>query len=129
MKYSQFFILLILLFLLPVIQAQETTVPTFECIGIYWSPRGGSADKDVLVKFRKTGTKEWKNGLNLKYNPIDPGYDGGDYRGSIVNLTPGTEYEIRLHLEGTDQKITYTEKTWPEEFPEEKTYYRFANKP
>ena len=112
-----------LMFLLPVIQAQETTVPTFECIGIYWSPEGGSVDKDVLVKFRKAGTTEWHHGLNMKYNPIDPDYDGGDYRGSIVNLTPGTKYEIRLQLEGTDREITYIEKTWPEEFPVKKTYH------
>ncbi len=104
-------------------QQTETTVSTFECISLYWSPEGGSYDKDVLVTFREKGASEWKTGLNMKYNPQNSDYDGGDYRGSIVNLTPDTEYEIELALEGTSTKVTYTEKTWPENFPVGRTIY------
>ncbi len=105
-----------------------TTVPTFECISVYWSPDGGDYNKDVLVRYREVGSSTWKDGLNIKYNPLSAKIDptnqkGGDYRGSIVNLTPDTEYEIELTLEGTNTTITYTEKTWSENFPIGKTIY------
>ena len=123
-KKTKYFVLLLILSLLQInLVAQLTTIPTFECISIYWSPEGGGADKDVLVKFRETGTTEWHNGLNMKYNPQNPTYDGGDYRGSLVNLKPDTEYEIELTLEGTNTQTTYIEKTWPENFPIGKTIY------
>jgi len=104
-------------------KAQVTTIPTFECIGIYWSPEGGSVDKDVLVNFREAGTSQWQMGLNMKYNPQNSSYDGGDYRGSIVKLKPDTKYEIQLTLKGTSNTITYNEKTWTENFPIGKTIY------
>jgi hypothetical protein len=30
-------------------------VPTFYCLGVYWSPEGGEGEKRVLVKFRGVG--------------------------------------------------------------------------
>src|SRR5262249_34372709 len=68
-------------------------VPTFHCLGLYWSPPGGAADREVLVRYRRQGASQWKDGLSLRYNPI-PGTDEDrtDYRGSVVSLTPGTTY-------------------------------------
>ena len=33
-------------------------VATFHCLGLYWSPPGGSADKEVLVRYRPQGTAQ-----------------------------------------------------------------------
>jgi len=98
------------------------TVSTFNCISLYWSMEGGSADQKVLVKYRQEGDANWDEGLSMKYNPIDEtSNDIADYRGSIVNLSPNTVYEIELFLEGTSLKDTVKAKTWSEVFPIGKT--------
>jgi len=93
-------------------------IPTFHCLGLYWSPPGGSPDKAVLVRYRRQGGSAWKEALPMRYNPI-PGTDEdlADYRGSIVHLTPGTRYEVQLTLGGTSTSTTLTAATWREEFP------------
>jgi len=93
-------------------------IPTFHCIGVYWSPPEGAADRDVLVKYRPYGASEWANALPMRYNPISTTTeDKADYRGSIVNLTPNTEYEIHLTLKGTSQTSIFVARTWSEDFP------------
>src|SRR6185503_17041272 len=74
-------------------------VPTFHCLGLYWSPPGGAADKTVSVRYRKQGAPDWKDALPLRYNPIpNTEEDLADYRGSIVELSPATTYEVQLTL-------------------------------
>ncbi len=93
-------------------------IPTFHCLGLYWSPPGGSADKDVLVRYRRQGASEWKEALPMRYNPIpDTDEDLTDYRGSIVHLQPATTYEIELTLAGTSTTASLTATTWSEDFP------------
>ena len=93
-------------------------IPTFHCLGIYWSPPGGAADKAAQVRYRREGATEWKEGLPMRYNPIPKtDQDLADYRGSIVNLTPGATYEIALTLPGTATRATLTSTTWSETFP------------
>ena len=98
--------------------AAPIAIPTFHCIGLYWSPTGGTREKAVQVRYRRQGEPSWKDALPMRYNPI-PGTDEdlADYRGSIVHLTPGTTYEIQLTLAGTDKAATLTAKTWNETFP------------
>lgn len=93
-------------------------IPTFHCLGLYWSPVGGAADKLVEVRYRAVGSEAWSEGLPMRYNPI-PGTDEdlADYRGSIVHLTPNTSYEVQLTLTGTPTTATLTAKTWSETFP------------
>ena len=93
-------------------------IPTFHCLGLYWSPAGGCREKEVQVRYRTQGTAEWNEGLPMRYNPI-PGTDEdlADYRGSIVHLTPDTTYEIQLTLAGTSTSATIRAKTWNEVFP------------
>ncbi len=93
-------------------------VPTFHCLGIYWSPPGGVQGKDVQVGYRRQGAAQWNDALPLRYNPI-PGtdLDLADYRGSIVHLAPATTYEVRLTLTGTPTTASLTAATWSEEFP------------
>ena len=102
------------------------TVSTFNCISVYWTPSGGEPGKNVQVEYRVSGATEWKDALPMKYNPIDgcgnnPAtglrYDKADYRGSIVNLTPETRYDIRVTLEGTSTTATTQATTWSENFP------------
>ncbi len=93
-------------------------IPTFHCLGLYWSPEGGTAEREVLVRYRPQGTDAWSAGLPMRYNPI-PGTDEdlADYRGSIVHLEPATTYEIELTLAGTPRSTTLSATTWSEDFP------------
>ncbi|MFH1377377.1 MAG: right-handed parallel beta-helix repeat-containing protein [Planctomycetota bacterium] len=98
-------------------KAVPLAVPTFHCIGFYWSPDGGAADKRVLIQYRKAGAAKWLDGLPLIYRPIPAPECKGDYRGSLVNLIPGAEYEIILTLDGTDERAVFKATTWSETFP------------
>lgn len=108
-----------------VIQASAQTnstgpfaIPTFHCLGLYWSPAQGSKEKEVLIRFRPQGAADWHKGLPMRYNPIpDTDLDWTDYRGSIVNLKPNTTYEIELTLAGTATKTNLIATTWSEVFP------------
>ena len=92
-------------------------LPTFHCLSLYWSPPGGAADKQVLVRYRQPSDPSWKQGLPMRYNPIpDTDEDLADYRGSIVHLTPATTYEVELTLEGTATSARLTAQTWSENF-------------
>ena len=69
-------------------QGNIHVVTTYECAGIYWHT---PEDSICRVKYSISGKKQWKESLELVYDIRD-----GEYRGSIVNLTPGTEYDIEL---------------------------------
>ncbi len=98
--------------------ASGFAIPTFHCLGLYWSPPGGAADKAVSVRYRKAGASAWKDGLSLRYNPIpNTEEDLADYRGSLVDLQAATSYEVQLTLAGTATTTTLTAATWGEEFP------------
>ena len=93
-------------------------IPTFHCMGLYWSPPGGAPGKDVQVRYRKQGTAAWKTGLPMRYNPIpETDEDLADYRGSIVYLQPATTYEVQFTLAGTATTASLTAATWSEQFP------------
>ena len=93
-------------------------IPTFHCLGLYWSPPGGAAGKEVLVRYRPQDASEWKEALPMRYNPIpETDEDLADYRGSIVHLSPGTTYEVQLTLAGTSTTASLAAATWREDFP------------
>lgn len=96
-------------------------VPTFHCISIYWSPPHGGEERQTLVRYRRSGEKQWHAGLPLRYHPIDTPECKADYRGSLVNLTPGTTYDIELTLEQTDQRTECQATTWTENFAVQST--------
>ncbi len=93
------------------------SVSTFHCVSLYWSPEKGEVGKQVLVKFREAGQNAWRDGLPMRYNPVKTPECKGDYRGSIVNLTPGAACEIALTLDGTDIRTSLKAATWSEKFP------------
>lgn len=92
-----------------------TAVPTFESIGLYWAPEGGSERVTAKVHYREVGQDEWREGHPLWYAPAEADRPA-EYRGSIVLLKPGTTYEVKLTLE-TGFSETQRVTTWSEEFP------------
>ena len=106
-------------------------VPTFNCIGLCWKPTGALASNVCKVQYRKQGTTAWKDALDLWYDdrpesafttddPVFKSiYQGwiNSYRGSIVNLTSATAYEVHLQLQTTLKDTTVTVTTWSEIFP------------
>lgn len=99
-------------------------VATFECIGITWSGSGGNAATTCNVKYRVAGSGlAWKDGYPLWFDSRAAGSGttaarpANEYRGSLVNLTPGTAYEIELSLQGGSATNTFTCTTWSERFP------------
>lgn len=91
---------------------------TFECLGLSWSPAGASAERTCSVQYRLTGATSWKQALPLWFDEHDE-----EYRGSIVHLTSGADYEVQLALAESDVSHTLTATTWPEEFPIGRTVY------
>lgn len=87
-------------------------VPTFECVGLYWSPGSGADGVECTAHYRAKGDREWREALPLWFDARNR-----EYRGSIVHLQPGTEYEIRLALKGTQTAETLVTRTWREQFP------------
>jgi hypothetical protein len=102
--------------------SRASAIPTFHCLGLYWSPPGGSEDREVRVRYRPRGDSGWKPGLAMRYNPIpETDQDLADYRGSLVNLAPATTYEVELTLADADADTAtttmLTATTWSEDFP------------
>jgi hypothetical protein len=93
-------------------------IPTFHCLGLYWSPAEGPADETCQISYRIAGQRNWHKALPLWFDEHDQ-----QYRGSIVNLRPGTTYEIQLSLGGTNTSRTFTAATWPSDFPVARTVY------
>jgi hypothetical protein len=91
-------------------------VPTFNCLGIYWSPNGGGSEKTCEVRYRPARSRQWKEALPLWFDARN-----GEYRGSIVNLIPDTSYEVTLRLSGGSRVVTA--RTWSESFPVGRTVH------
>jgi hypothetical protein len=72
-------------------------VATYECLGVYWArPVAGP----VTVQFRREGATGWQAAQDLVYDARD-----GEYRGSIVGLTPDTNYEVKLSAGGMENVL------------------------
>jgi len=104
-------------FFVPSGEADLSAVSTFHCIGIYWSPLDGRSDNVCQVHYRALGSTDWKEALPLWYDDRGIGGYPAGYRGSIVNLDPGTAYEIRLELLSTGTEQELIAETWTEDFP------------
>lgn len=67
-------------------------VPTFHCAGLYFNP---PAAGPVQVRFVEKGGAVWRDGLDLWYDNRGR-FSDEKARGSIVNLSPGTEYVVQF---------------------------------
>lgn len=97
-------------------KSEVSLVSSFHCMSTYWSPAQGSPEREVSVKFREAGQQQWREGHPLRYHPIEAPECRADYRGSLVNLTPATTYDIVLTLDGTDLQAESSGTTWSEDF-------------
>ena len=86
-------------------------VATYECAGIYFKTADSGPCK---IRYKATEAKNWNNGLDLVYDSRD-----GEYRGSIINLKPGTEYEVELETSSVKSRLQI--KTKSDIFPVGKT--------
>jgi len=102
----------------PAASGSPRAVPTFESIGIYWKAGPGAPGGNCAVRYRAKGTEVWREALPLWYDKRN-----GEYRGSILNLKPGTDYEIGLRPVWHKAWIPIRAKTWSESFQIERTVY------
>lgn len=89
-------------------------VPTFESAGLYWKADSGGTDVPCTLRYRPAGDTEWREGFPLWFAPRDHEW-GGEYRGSMVHLHPGRQYEVQVRA--GDETAQATFNTWSEEFP------------
>src|SRR5436190_239905 len=68
-----------------------SATPTYESAGIYWTNPGGTAGCEI--RFRKSTEASWRQGLALWYDARN-----AQCRGSLVQLDPGTDYQVELNL-------------------------------
>src|SRR4030067_1540652 len=121
-------VIILLLFLLSNIvsvaqAAAPSAIVTFNSIGIYWSPDGGSSSNICSVRYRQSGSPTWKDGYPLWYDART-----SDYRGSLIYLPANTTYDIQLTL-NSSTSATFAATTWDENFPVDpnKIHYLSAN--
>ena len=87
-------------------------IATFESLGLYWTPPSNPGSAGCNVKYRKAGESAWKNGLAMWYDSRN-----SECRGSIVYLTPGTDYQVQFSLPGQQPSAQLAARTWSESFP------------
>ena len=88
-------------------------VPTYECAGIYWqTPENGMCK----IRYKEAGKGSWKEGAELVYDSRD-----GEYRGSIINLVPDTDYQVEVS--NGSAKAIATFRTRNDVFPVGKVTY------
>lgn len=122
-----FSFLTIILFLSTNTIAQDYTIPgevttpypTIINLAVEWNIQGDDNQNGIVtVQFREKGKLKWNQGMPLRRIPAGenksalslprevPGYDGfkwaNKHSGSIFDLRPNTEYEIKLKLKDPD---------------------------
>ncbi len=113
MPLMKCFVAVIALVALPTDAAEIRVVPTFECAGLYWKAPSGATDVKCDVRYRELSAAEWRTGFPLWFDGREHEW-GGEYRGSIVHLKPGTSYEVELRAGSETSRTTF--ETWPEKF-------------
>src|SRR3954467_1973510 len=103
-------ILLALLMSCAALAAEPRAIATFESIGIYWTPPSDPGAAGCATQFRKSGDSAWREALPLWFDARNR-----ECRGSLVQLEPGTKYEIQVG--GTH----FNAATWSERFPVART--------
>lgn len=86
-------------------------VSTYECAGIYWETQ---EDGTCTIRYKESQSNTWRNGLDLVYDDRQ-----NEYRGSIINLIPGKEYNVELSNNTASTQLKL--KTRNDVFPVGKT--------
>ncbi|GAA3412369.1 hypothetical protein GCM10020370_64250 [Paenibacillus hodogayensis] len=95
-----------------------TYVSTFESIGLYWNPNvPNQGTMSAAVQYRIAGSQgAWQDAMDLWYDERTTGGRAAEFRGSIVGLIPGTDYEVKLTLTN-GENASIIAKTMSEHFP------------
>jgi hypothetical protein len=114
-KISKVIVLALSICLIPLIAwaVEPEIVPTFENLGISWAPVNRGSGDTAKVQYRIQGSGAWSDAQDLWYDSRN----NGEYRGSIVNLISGTDYEVKLTLSPSGETVTSPASTWSEVFP------------
>lgn len=77
-----------------------TAVATYQSIGLYWQPATGSPTNTAGVTYRDLNVvgSPWLSAMPLWWDARTIGGRAPEYRGSIVGLQQGTNYEVRISL-------------------------------
>lgn len=100
----------------PVRSAPPRAVPTFESIGVYWTPPANPGSAGCTLQYRRQGEATWHDALGMWYDSRN-----GECRGSIVQLAAGTDYELRVGMPGKPPSASVTVTTWSEQYPVART--------
>lgn len=87
------------------------SIPTFESASLYWSPVGGGPDKRAYATFRRVDQTQERTSLDFVWDEV-----GGGYRGSLLLLKSGSDYEVTLWCDGEPVRTT-SFSTWSETLP------------
>ena len=71
----------------PALGAEPRAVPTFESLGVYWTPPADPGSGGCPLQFRKRGETNWREALPLWFDSRNR-----ECRGSIVQLEPLVVY-------------------------------------
>lgn len=100
--------------------------PTIHCLGFRWYIEGDSnLNASVEVAYRPVGEAEWRQALpmlrvhhEVANQAFNPWRCGNLFAGSVMNLEPGTEYEVQLTMTdpdgGAPPAKTFTARTTTE---------------
>ncbi len=93
--------------------AAQTVVPTFNSLGIYWQVEKDTIALDSCKLYYKlTNASTWQEGQPLWYDERNH-----EFRGSIVHLKSGENYQIKLQPNHGPSSAIISASTWAEEFP------------
>jgi len=95
----------------PTLPAGGKAVTTFESIGLYWTPPTKPGADGCIVQYKKSADSAWQPALNMWYDSRN-----NECRGSIVQVSPGTAYDVQMGL-GTTYAVQLSAQTWSEQFP------------
>ena len=95
----------------PNLPAGGKAVTTFESIGLYWTPPSKPDASGCIVQFKKSTDSAWGKGLNMWYDSRN-----NECRGSLVQVSPGTAYDIQMGT-GSTYAVQLSAQTWSEQFP------------
>ncbi|GAB4419869.1 MAG: hypothetical protein OHK0039_32780 [Bacteroidia bacterium] len=91
---------------------------TFASASLSWSPVQGHPARLCTVRYRVLGDTAWQTGLPLWFDRRS-----WAYRGSLVELAPGTAYEAEVALGDGSTRRRATFETWRDDLPIADTVY------
>ncbi|MBX7136345.1 MAG: hypothetical protein K1X83_00070 [Oligoflexia bacterium] len=95
----------------------EAVIPTLSSAGFAWPITGDdNGNARVTIRYRRVGDAGWSQGLpfmRVEKNTTSLNFNPGNYiSGSLLNLTPATQYEAELTLSDADGGSSIQTKTF-----------------